>query len=229
MGTKRKQADLGDERNNISPSPMFNEDSACADDAILSTNSEVNVVFTFLVYDYLRDKYLAVQDGKIRRFHAPKTEWGFEKLISLDNFSNPSNGFLVDDCCAFGVDIIVMKCDGKGERATIGGWLYPKGCPKATTDFLSLYLGLDSLKDLPKGSQVYIEWEMSVLSQFGVGHNKKTAHNRWLSSGGEYEDSWGVPRFMSLSDLMEPTKGFIYNDTLIVEAKINVVSTLKEF
>lgn len=62
-----------------------------------------------------------------------------------------------------------------------------------------------------------------------LSHDLLCADNRWLSSGGEYDDSWGVPRFMSLTDLMEPTKGFIYNDTLIVEAKINVVSTLKEF
>lgn len=61
-------------------------------------------------------KNLTVQDGKIRHFHAMETEWGFEKLVSLKTFNDTSNGFLVDDCCVFGVDIFVKKCDdGKGE------------------------------------------------------------------------------------------------------------------
>lgn len=45
-----------------------------------------------------------------------KKEWGFEKLLSLDTFNDASNGLLVDDCCAFGVDVILMKSkDGNGE------------------------------------------------------------------------------------------------------------------
>lgn len=55
-------------------------------------------------------------DGKMRRFSAMKTEWGIEKFLPLDTFNDASNGFLVDDCCVFGVDIFVMNCDGgKGE------------------------------------------------------------------------------------------------------------------
>lgn len=43
----------------------------------------------------------------------------------------------------------------------------------------------------------------------------------WFGSG------WGTRDFSSMSDLKEPTKGYLLNDTLVVEVKINVISTLK--
>ncbi|XP_022146382.1 uncharacterized protein LOC111015610 [Momordica charantia] len=197
---------------------------------------DLTVVFTILVYDNLRDNYLAVLDGKVRRFHAMKKEWGFEKLVSLETFNDSSNGFLVDDCCAFGVDIFVMKCDGKGEALSLikqpknnkYTWktnnfsqldenmkmsLYPKGSPKASPDYLSLFLRCESLKELPQGCRVYAEFEIAVLSKY------------WFEFG---DLGLGFPDFMSLRDLNEVTKGYICDDTLIVEVKINVVSTLKE-
>ncbi|XP_022146379.1 ubiquitin carboxyl-terminal hydrolase 12-like [Momordica charantia] len=178
--------------------------------------SEVNVVFTFLVYDSLKDKYLAVQDGIVRRFHAIKTEWGFEKLISLDTFNDSSNGFLVDDCCAFGVDVVVMKLEGYRWKL----WLYPKGCSNAETGFLSLYLILDSSKEILQGSKVYVEYELALLSQLGAEPEKET-YNYWFAGGG--------PNFISLSELKKPLKGYLHNDTLKVEVKINVISTSKSF
>lgn len=42
--------------------------------------------------------------------------------------------------------------------------LYPKGSSKASSGYLSLYL-FDSFKELPQGSQVYIEYVMAILSQ----------------------------------------------------------------
>lgn len=38
---------------------------------------------------------------------------------------------------------------------------------------------------------------------------------------------WGFPHFMLLSNLHDPTKSFLFNDTLIVEAKILIVGILK--
>uniref|UniRef100_A0A0A0KND8 MATH domain-containing protein n=1 Tax=Cucumis sativus TaxID=3659 RepID=A0A0A0KND8_CUCSA len=171
-------------------------------DNILSTTSEVNAVFTFLVYDTLRGKYLTVQDGKMRRFSATKTEWGIEKLLPLNTFKDASNGFLVDDCCVFGVDIFVMNSDvGKGEVFSLieqpnnykYTWklnnfskldsslrecnpftvenccwkirLFPSGDLQAKPGFFSMYLMLTNLKEFPQGAQVYVEYEMAVLSQ----------------------------------------------------------------
>lgn len=40
-------------------------------------------------------------------------------------------------------------------------------------------------------------------------------------------DGWGFPRFMKLSDLHDSKNGFLFNDTLIVEAQILIVGILK--
>ena len=55
-------------------------------------------------------------DGLEKRYHALKTENGFHKLLPLSTFNDPSNGYLVDDFCAFGAEVHVIKCTGKGEE-----------------------------------------------------------------------------------------------------------------
>uniref|UniRef100_A0A5B7C3A3 MATH domain-containing protein n=1 Tax=Davidia involucrata TaxID=16924 RepID=A0A5B7C3A3_DAVIN len=78
---------------------------------------EVNIQFKLFVFDHIRDKHLTVQDGegRIRRFHGMKTEWGFDQLLSLDTFKDASNGYLLEDSCVFGAEVFVIKYGGKGE------------------------------------------------------------------------------------------------------------------
>lgn len=47
-------------------------------------------------------------DGEVRNFRLVKKEWGFSRMISLKDFKNVKNGYLVDDCCIFGVEILVI-------------------------------------------------------------------------------------------------------------------------
>ncbi|XP_057970956.1 uncharacterized protein LOC131159801 [Malania oleifera] len=78
---------------------------------------EINVDFKFFLYDQIRDKYLTIQDSgaRAKRFHGLKTEWGFDKLISLSTFEDESKGFLIGDCCVFGAEVFVVKNNGRGE------------------------------------------------------------------------------------------------------------------
>ncbi|XP_024039291.1 ubiquitin carboxyl-terminal hydrolase 12 [Citrus clementina] len=48
-----------------------------------------------------------------------KRECGIDKLIPLQAFKEPSNGYLVDDSCVFGAEIFVIKPTGKGEAVSI--------------------------------------------------------------------------------------------------------------
>ncbi|KAM7266886.1 hypothetical protein ACFE04_009052 [Oxalis oulophora] len=74
------------------------------------------VKFQFLVFDQIRDKYLVIQDVReVSHFQQTKTEWGFAHALPLDVFKNPSNGYLVNDCCGFGVDLSVFKATTRGE------------------------------------------------------------------------------------------------------------------
>ena len=41
-----------------------------------------------------------------------KCEWGFAKFLPLDTFNDESNGYLVNDCCVFGVEVFVHERSG---------------------------------------------------------------------------------------------------------------------
>jgi len=43
------------------------------------------------------------------------TEEGFDQLLSLETSNDASNGYLVNDCHAFGAEIFVLKPTGKWE------------------------------------------------------------------------------------------------------------------
>ncbi|XP_063946244.1 uncharacterized protein LOC135151587 [Daucus carota subsp. sativus] len=48
--------------------------------------------------------------GETSRFDRFKCEWGFDKFISLEDFEEPTNGYLVNDTSFFGVEVFI--CDG---------------------------------------------------------------------------------------------------------------------
>ncbi|XAR69321.1 Ubiquitinyl hydrolase 1 [Bertholletia excelsa] len=78
---------------------------------------EVNVNFKLFLFDQIQDKYMAIQDadGKVKRFHEMKTEWGFAQLVPLSVFNDANNGYLICDTCVFGVEIFAINYSGKGE------------------------------------------------------------------------------------------------------------------
>ncbi|XP_059462007.1 MATH domain and coiled-coil domain-containing protein At1g31390-like [Corylus avellana] len=87
----------------------------------LPLGSEVNMNIRFFVFDQIRNKYLSIQDvsGRVRRFHNLKTEWEFDQLLSYDTLNDLSNSYLVDDSCAFRVEVFIIKCTGKGECSSM--------------------------------------------------------------------------------------------------------------
>ncbi|XVE76883.1 hypothetical protein DITRI_Ditri13aG0016100 [Diplodiscus trichospermus] len=70
---------------------------------------EVNVTFRLFVFDQILDKFLTIEDGTVKRFNCLKSEWGFSQLVSEESFNNPSNGYLVRDCCIFGAEVFLME------------------------------------------------------------------------------------------------------------------------
>ena len=44
-----------------------------------------------------------------------KTTWGFVQLLELETFKDPSNGYLIDDSCVFGAEVLVIKHTGNWE------------------------------------------------------------------------------------------------------------------
>ncbi|KAM0984673.1 uncharacterized protein LOC126595172 [Malus sylvestris] len=85
----------------------------------LQTGYEVYVDFRFFLLDQNKGMFLVLQDAnkKEKCFHAMMRYSGFDKLITLTSFTNPSNGYVIDDNCVIGAEVFVCKerRAGKGE------------------------------------------------------------------------------------------------------------------
>ncbi|KAM7474991.1 hypothetical protein LguiB_022234 [Lonicera macranthoides] len=231
---------------------------AICDASSLPQGWEVNVHFKLFVYDHIKDKYLTIQgtDGSIRRFHVMKTEWGFDELLPLNLFKNPSNGYLFEDSCVFGAEVLVIKYSGLGQcldikkvttnfnsytwkiekissikeellksvKFKIGEleWMlivYPKGNGIYKGESLSLFLTVANYSTLPPNSRVYAEYKLGILSEVNRSGSKKLDCTKWFVNSTGY----GYPSFILLSDLNDKSKGYIVNDTLVVEVEINII------
>ncbi|XP_058189030.1 MATH domain and coiled-coil domain-containing protein At3g58400-like [Rhododendron vialii] len=223
---------------------------------------EMNVKFSIFVYDQLRDKYLTFQDGHggMVRFHGMKTEHGFARLLSLENFSNASNGYLVDDSCIFGAEIFVIKSTGNGECVSVvktgddnfHSWklekfsalntkrcwseeftsagqkwklaVYPKGYSSQSGEYLCLAIILADSVSLPPGRLLYAEYRLCIRDQIRGQHEEITDAS-WFSTSSKCL----YMEFLSLSALHDPSRGFLVNDTLIVEGQIKFSTAVKRF
>lgn len=58
---------------------------------------------------------LNVRPGDVRRFDRVKSEWGFSKFLSLEDFNQPTNGYLVKDTCFVGAEVYVIHSLGVGK------------------------------------------------------------------------------------------------------------------
>ncbi|KAK3173920.1 hypothetical protein Dsin_033037, partial [Dipteronia sinensis] len=54
--------------------------------------------------------------GVVKYFDKLKTENGFDQLLSHDKFNNPNNGYLVNDYCVFGVEVLVIQPSTSSEK-----------------------------------------------------------------------------------------------------------------
>ncbi|KAK9273927.1 hypothetical protein L1049_018739 [Liquidambar formosana] len=89
---------------------------------------------------------------------------------------------------------------------------------------LSIYLRLDDWTSRPAKQKLYAEFRLRVRDQVRSNHRELTV-KQWFSSSNTR--GWGFHALVALSDLNQDSKGFIKDDTLIVEAQIIVMSVVK--
>ncbi|GKV10565.1 hypothetical protein SLEP1_g21909 [Rubroshorea leprosula] len=170
----------------------------------------VHANFQFFVYDHVQDRFCTFEDSnaKVRCFHALKTELGFPRLLSLGDFKDPSNGYLVGDACVFGVQVVVQ--------------LYPKGNPERNSaGNLSMYL---MLKDSTAESMLTCA-RFSLLIKNQRYYNDVSFTD--TGTGSNFARGWGRAKVIPLSRLQNPTLGFLVDDTLVVEAKVETIFKLR--
>ncbi|KAK7844151.1 ubiquitin carboxyl-terminal hydrolase 12 [Quercus suber] len=175
---------------------------------------EVYATFKLFVFDQIRDKFLTIP-GTIRRFHDIKMEWGFDKFLPLDSFNFLPNGYLVNDCCVVGAEVFVHERSAKQDYLKL--LVYPKGIHEGANKAISVFLySVDYLK-------IFAEFKLRIRDQLHNKHaEEKTKY--WFSAA--FSD-WGFSQLLLREDLKRACKGFLVEDTLIVEAEIMVMSTTK--
>ncbi|MCL7026313.1 hypothetical protein MKW94_009773, partial [Papaver nudicaule] len=107
------------------------------------------------------------------------------------------------------------------EVFVVGGFkwrvlIFPKG---NNVDQLSMYLDVADSQNLPYGWSRYAQFSLAVVNQ---AQNKFTVRKDTQHQFNARESDWGFTSFMPLSDLYDLGRGFLANDTLIIEAEVIV-------
>ncbi|XP_047333400.1 ubiquitin C-terminal hydrolase 12-like isoform X1 [Impatiens glandulifera] len=103
----------------------------------------------------------------------------------------------------------------------VGGYkwralIFPKG---NNVDHLSMYLDVADSSTLPYGWSRHAQFNLAVINQV---HNKFTIRKDTQHQFNARESDWGFTSFMPLSELYDPSRGFLVNDTVIIEADVAV-------
>ncbi|XP_022982818.1 ubiquitin carboxyl-terminal hydrolase 12-like [Cucurbita maxima] len=108
---------------------------------------------------------------------------------------------------------------------SVGGYkwrilLFPKG---NNVDHLSMYLDVADSTTLPYGWSRYAQFSLAVVNHV---HKKYSIRKDTKHQFNARESDWGFTSFMPLSDLYDPSRGYLVNDTCVVEAEVLVRKVL---
>ncbi|XP_028805138.1 ubiquitin carboxyl-terminal hydrolase 12 isoform X2 [Neltuma alba] len=103
----------------------------------------------------------------------------------------------------------------------VGGYkwqilIFPKG---NNIDHLSMYLDVADSLTLQYGWSIYAQFSLTIVSQI---HNIDSIRKETQHQFNARESDWGFTRFMPLAELYDPGRGYLVNDTCIVEADVSV-------
>ncbi|XP_071724287.1 ubiquitin C-terminal hydrolase 13-like [Rutidosis leptorrhynchoides] len=108
----------------------------------------------------------------------------------------------------------LSRTEYRSNVVTLGGYkwqlaMYAKGDSR-TNDHLSMFLRGVDFERLPNGWKTFPECNVSSRSNSNRKNIQKT-------------NSWGYSTFMPLKDLNDATKGYLVNDSLVVEAELVIL------
>ncbi|CAM0949865.1 unnamed protein product [Alopecurus aequalis] len=94
--------------------------------------------------------------------------------------------------------------------------IFPKG---NNVDNLSMYLDVADSGNLPYGWSRYAHFSLAIVNQI---QQKYTTRKDTQHQFNARESDWGFTSFMPLSELYDPSRGYLVNDTVVVEAEVAV-------
>ncbi|XP_027082157.1 uncharacterized protein [Coffea arabica] len=218
---------------------------------------QINANIELFVYDQIRGEYLVFQDvsGEAIRLDEMKKEWGTAQLLDLKIFHDPTNGFLLDDKCAFGVEILAKRYSGRGEYLPLPVNIFSTYTWKVVKYSQSeklIYSDVFVMGNLnwklvlfPNGYQIqegksislslmsaHEDTNFRIYAEYKLriknqmnGKDLERTANH-LFSYCDFDRGW--PAFHSLDDIKDSSKGYLVKDTLIVEAEVTRISTVND-
>ncbi|KAJ4826616.1 hypothetical protein Tsubulata_002211 [Turnera subulata] len=95
--------------------------------------------------------------------------------------------------------------------------LYPKGEGRSDGKHLSIFLDLENI---PPGKKVFAHYRLRLKDQIGTKHLDDT-DEVWFDA---FSYGWGFGEFILVSEVQKEANGFLVNDSIIIEAQLNLVS-----
>lgn len=218
----------------------------------LQSGWEVYVDFRLFLLNQNKGIYSVFEDAFTRKkcFHGAMLVGGFDRLIPLEDFTDVSNGFLVDDTCVFGSEVFVCKekRTGKGEclariqNASICKhvWKVKKFSTLRDRVYDSIPFSAGDYKWkirlYPKGTSNGEGSHLSLFlilaspetlppgSQLFVEYTLRILDQSHGSTGTYTAEclSWASPKFIERTIFWRKRGGFLKNDACKVEAEVTV-------
>ncbi|OMP00705.1 TRAF-like family protein [Corchorus olitorius] len=141
-----------------------------------------------------------------------KTEVGFAQFLSLESFKDACNGYLFDDSCVFGAEISVFERTGNWEQVSI--------VKNPVSNNKLITLKFENL------SKAHVDRHYSSAVTLADANCHKAFFQFSCAA------SWGYAKVVTLEDLHDASKGYIKNDSSIVQVEFTVIRirrTTREF
>eukprot|EP00268_Persea_americana_P045287 TRINITY_DN460_c0_g1_i8.p1 TRINITY_DN460_c0_g1~~TRINITY_DN460_c0_g1_i8.p1 ORF type:complete len:1118 (-),score=201.66 TRINITY_DN460_c0_g1_i8:816-4169(-) len=98
--------------------------------------------------------------------------------------------------------------------------IFPKG---NNVDHLSMYLDVADSATLPYGWLRNAQFSLAVVNQINHKYSVRKDTQHQFNAR---ESDWGFTSFMHLSELYDPSRGYLVNDTCVIEAEVAVRRTI---
>ncbi|XP_052200260.1 ubiquitin C-terminal hydrolase 12-like [Diospyros lotus] len=94
--------------------------------------------------------------------------------------------------------------------------IFPKG---NNVKYFSMYLDVADSASLPSGWGIHAGFSLGVINQINVSNSVRKETQHLFNAK---ESDWGFTSLIHLDELYNPRKGYVVNDTCIVEAKVAI-------
>ncbi|KAL5757702.1 hypothetical protein ACOSP7_020313 [Xanthoceras sorbifolium] len=214
---------------------------------------EVNVISNFFIFNNQQNKYFSNTDVVQTRYHSMKTRFGIAKYIDLNTFSNLENGYLFDDTCVLGVEVLIVKNTCKEK------------CLSMMREPITYYhtwkvTNFSSIVDEKYESETFGCYKWNILlypngNAEGKGNSisifldvsrssippdtnlfvkfllrvKDQINGKHIEKNGNHlyapsnDVANGFRNFLSLAKLKDPEEGYLVDDALIIEAEATLL------